>query len=165
MKNQLLQSPVQVRKSAIQGYGVFATRDIQEGEVIEECPVLFLSQKHFDLVNYAFDWLEPESKNILTTMLLGYGCVYNHADDPNAFREQDNINNLMIFKALKNIKKNEEIFIYYASNWFESRGTKPISSKQILIKSRKKFISIAIKFGIIVAAVLFIKFVLLHSIA
>lgn len=123
MKEQLCQLHTEIRISTISnvGYGVFALKNFKQNEIIEECPFLALKEDPQELKNYLFFQKDSEI-NILP---LGYGCLYNHSELPNATWDHDENKKLFIFKALKNINKGEEIFIYYAPKWFPSRGTKP----------------------------------------
>lgn len=94
--------------------GVFATRDIQKGELIHEAPVLPYSNKedvHIEktlLADYAFEYGINHS-----AILLGYGMLFNHSYTPNATYEINFPNHTFDFYAYKDIKAGEEIFINY----------------------------------------------------
>lgn len=112
----LIQNNIIVKKSAIHGYGVFATNTIIKDEIIETCYALTTNKCDPALYDYYFGHRER------SLVLLGYGFIYNHSSAPNATYLFDEDKKIMIIKALKNITKNEEIFISYGKNWFSSRN-------------------------------------------
>jgi hypothetical protein len=54
-----------------------------------------------------------EYSNSHFAIVLGYGSLYNHSYTPNARYLYDYKNKTFIIKAIKNIKKDEEIFFNY----------------------------------------------------
>ncbi|HWL24476.1 MAG TPA: SET domain-containing protein [Ureibacillus sp.] len=94
--------------------GVFATRDIQKGELIHEAPVIAYpndQHQHIEktlLADYAFEYGINH-----TAILLGYGMLFNHSYEPNATYEINFQNHTFDFFAYKDIKAGEEIFINY----------------------------------------------------
>ncbi len=119
-KQMLIQPPVQVKSSDIHRYGVFATHLIKQGEIIEECPILIFDNTNYSskLDDYAFNWADENH----CALALGYGSIYNHAEEPNAKIQLDFKNELVIFTALRPIFKGEEICIYYSEGWFKKRN-------------------------------------------
>jgi len=101
------------------GRGVFACVDIFCGEIIEECPVVDLSQDDFSslketlLVNYYFLWGETYDQ---VSVALGFGSLYNHSYSPNAQYIKRFDKQLIEFVALRDIKKNDEILVNYNGN-------------------------------------------------
>lgn len=101
---------------------VVATRDIEEGELIEACPVIRMKNTEvFGKTNplptvswYVFYWDEDPKlcSTGMTALALGYGSLYNHSADPNARFERVNNDCLRIF-AKRRIKKGEEVTIHY----------------------------------------------------
>ncbi|MFZ2026124.1 MAG: SET domain-containing protein-lysine N-methyltransferase [Microgenomates group bacterium] len=93
---------------------VKAARDIKAGELIEECPVILLSYaelEHTDktiITNYNYDW---DDKN--DALVLGYCGLTNHSFTANARYESDFKKKCMLYFAVKDIKKDEEVFINY----------------------------------------------------
>lgn len=102
------------------GRGVFATRDIPKDEVIEVCPILELGPDDASgvLDDYVVS-LGDESGG--TALMLGYGSLYNHSEDPNAeyLLEADDAYS---FNALRDIGAGEEITISYGKEWWTSRS-------------------------------------------
>ena len=113
-------------KSPIHGWGVFAKEDIMEGEVFEECPILTLPIEKGEvtplLIDYRFNW--PQGNDWQEQVLaLGYGSLYNHSNDPNAFWVSDIENRIFKFVSNREIKQGEEIFVWYGdvSYWNDGR--------------------------------------------
>jgi hypothetical protein len=119
MKKSLTQNKIMVKKSRTHGYGVFACKNIQKGEVIEECYVLIVNGKDKKLEDYYFD------ANGKYALLTGYGIIYNHSEDENAIYYINNRKKLATIKARRKIKKGDEIFISYGEKWFKDRGITP----------------------------------------
>ena len=96
-------------------FGVFANANIKKGEIIEVCPVIVVPLKEKQFMdtgyfnNYYFHW---GSKN-QPAIALGYGSLYNHSYQLNAEYDQKVKQRLIVFKAIKDIKKGQEIFTNY----------------------------------------------------
>lgn len=134
MKKRLFQNKIVVKKSSTHGYGVFAEKSIKKGELIEECYILVTRGKDRKLDDYYFDVKGKYG------IFLGYGCIYNHADDPNADYRINAKARIVTIKATKPIRKGDEIFITYGEDWFSSRGkqAKSITDKKLKNKRKKK---------------------------
>jgi SET domain-containing protein len=95
------------------GRGVFAATDIAKDEIIEICPVIRVplddssNKKGAVLVNYFFYFGDR------LAVALGFGSIYNHQYEPNATYTKNLMNDTVEFKAIQNIKKNEEITVNY----------------------------------------------------
>lgn len=118
MKAKLFQNKLVVMKSSLHGYGVYAKKTIQKGELIEECYFILCKGRDKGLENYYFD---ARGKYAFFT---GFGSIYNHADDPNADYTINMKNRVATIKAKRKIPKGKEIFITYGDKWFSSRGLK-----------------------------------------
>lgn len=115
------------------GYGVFAEKTIKKGEIIEECYVLISKGGDKGLEDYYFDVKGKYA------MMTGYGCIYNHLDEPNADYTINSKKKLATFKAHEKIRKGEEIYISYGDEWFKTRGLKPIQlTKKPKIRKKSK---------------------------
>lgn len=97
------------------GRGVFAASDIKTGQLIEECPIIYLTEEDYvmakqtTLRNYHF-LNGPENRSAIA---LGYGSLYNHSYAPNATYQKSLEEGLIIFSAIKDIKSDEEITVNY----------------------------------------------------
>ncbi len=120
---------IAVQKLPKKGRGVFALKNFKEGEIIEKCPVINVTpteRKHCEktiLANYIYPWRSTLSGSIV----LGYGSLYNHSFNPNADWKQNFKNESMVYRALRDIKRGEEITVNYNGepddktliDWFE----------------------------------------------
>lgn len=118
-----------VKRVAKKGRGVFAAHDFEAGEVVENCPVLIFTpkeRKHLEktLLNYyVYPWRSTRG----AAVVLGYGSIYNHSYSPNADWKQNFKTQSMVFRAIRNIRKGQEITVNYNSepddqtpiDWFE----------------------------------------------
>lgn len=118
--------PIVMKDTEKYGRGIFAIRDIKQGEFIEEAPVIVIPIEEWKLMrksilsNYVFRWGEDKA------LALGYGSIYNHSYTPNA-RYLTNIENQSIdFYAREDIQEGEEITVNYngdprdqSSLWFK----------------------------------------------
>ena len=123
-----LASKVYVSNSHIlnSGKGVFASKNIKKREIIEVAPVLILEftdliETKWNLLFEYYFWMDD-----FVALALGYGSLYNHSKDPNCSYEISRVDKAITFTAIKDIKKDEEIYFNYkgASNpktplWFE----------------------------------------------
>ena len=94
--------------------GVFATKNIEIGELVESCPYLKFSKKdrvyidQTDLYNYYF--VKP-GKNDNPLLALGFGSIYNHSSSANLSVAIDKAR--ITFTAVKMIRAGDELFINY----------------------------------------------------
>ena len=119
---------IYVESSPIHGLGVFASEDINEGEILEVCPVIDLGMRFGDtshiLIDYRFNWPQggsPWDKQVVST---GFALLYNHSNTPNAAWRSNLENNTFEFYSIKNIKSDEEVFVWYGdvSYWNDGRA-------------------------------------------
>ena len=118
-------SDIEVKQSP-HGRGVFALRPFKQGDIIEDCPTLEVSEDDVDgaLLDYVFVSNEDDTKRLL---LLGYGMLYNHGG-PNANVEHtywDDTPGIMGIVALRDIDKGEELRIDYGDEWWAERDETP----------------------------------------
>lgn len=117
---------IYVDKSPVHGWGVFAKELIKEGEVFEECPVLTLPINKGEstslLIDYRFNWpqgVEWEEQ----VVAFGFGSLYNHSENANAYWVSNIDNKTFLFIAHRDIKPDEEIFVWYGdvNYWNDGR--------------------------------------------
>ena len=114
-----------VSNAGHKGRGVFTSKILKKGDLIEICPVIELSYKEHQklsghiLENYAFVW---NTKKRSVAILLGFGSLYNHSVRPNADYIKKLKDGVMIFKALRNIRAGEEITIDYGDMHADLNG-------------------------------------------
>lgn len=100
------------------GRGVFATRAISRGEVIEACPMLVVDDEQGEALargaeGYVFGWGDGA-----TALALGYGSLYNHSFTPNATTLETP--DELVVTAVDDIAAGEEIFINYTGTGTDS---------------------------------------------
>jgi SET domain-containing protein len=94
--------------------GILASNDISKGEIIERCPLILIDVKeeeHLEstkLKEYYFLYNKKYH-----CIVLGYGSLYNHSFNPNSKIYRDYKRKEIVFKAIKDIKKGEEITYKY----------------------------------------------------
>lgn len=124
-KKLFLNKKIEVKTSTMHGFGVFAVKNIKKDELIEKCHVIVTKGGDKVLEDYYFD------ANGKDAIFFGYGCIYNHSDEPNTDYTINMKSKLATFKACKQIKKGEEICISYGEEWFKDRGRKAKKPKTV----------------------------------
>ncbi|WP_155767501.1 SET domain-containing protein [Sporosarcina ureilytica] len=121
--------PICIKDTGKYGRGIFATRDIKKGELIEVSPVIVSHRNEWKylkktiLNDYCFSWGEKYEH---TALALGYGSIFNHSYSPNAYFIYNMENQSIDFYTRLDIKMGEEITINYnedaddtSSLWFD----------------------------------------------
>jgi SET domain-containing protein len=105
---------VLVKRIKGKGRGVFARVPIRKGMVIEKVPLMLVPASlidgrlsHAQVDKFFFEW---DRKRL--AVALGFGSLYNHSYQPNA-RYQDGPGACLVYKAIRNIARGEEITINY----------------------------------------------------
>ena len=108
-------SKVYIDKSSLGGLGVFAKDDIKIDEIIEIGIMNIINNVNGNENPHLFTWSEDRKVWATGSGLLPF---YNHFYIPNIKKVGDLINNTMKIKALKNIKKGEELGnSYHSKSW------------------------------------------------
>ena len=118
MKNRLFHSDkIEVGKSKINGYGVFAKEYLKKNELLEECHYIEFGREG-NVDRYMFNWPKKEmGPHEKYTIVFGFGSIYNSVlekDKSNADWITDLNNDIYIFRTTKDIQKGEEILIDYS---------------------------------------------------
>jgi len=118
---------IEVRLTPDKGYCVFATKDIEKDSLIEKCYCIKVTDLFkdvpFALKDYTFNYprgLNGKSGETIQVLPLGYGCIYNHDESPNARWENAKEEMYFDFISIENIKKGEEICTYYGHQYWKS---------------------------------------------
>lgn len=146
MKPSLTCAKLKVKKSSIHGYGVFAEEDIYPGQVVEECYILKSEEADPGLADYYFECHGDY------VVCFGYGCIYNHSDQPNVSYIHHPGSAVLTFIANKLIKQGDEIFISYGETWFAERHVQTQQSTLwfklcLIISKSQSFIRFLIVFS------------------
>lgn len=118
----ILTYTLEVREVAGKGRGVFARRCFPPGGLIERCPVIGLDEEHWEhldrtaLEAYCFKWGERLER---PAVVLGYGSLYNHSFEPNAFYARVPALQVIDFIALREISPGEEVKVNYNGNPYD----------------------------------------------
>lgn len=122
------------------GRGVFATRTINSGEIVEVCPVIVVlavwDDMPHDVRTIVFDWGQLTNGPKASCIALGWGSLYNHGNPAN-LRYRASPNELsLIFTAARDIVSGEQLTVNYngtlgdisssSDDWFEDTGVRPI---------------------------------------
>lgn len=121
------------------GRGVFSTKRITAGTLLEVAPALILNESDTDTVDdtlilsYAFSVGALSARlrkkygikntDKCSAIVMGVGSFCNHSESPNATIEWEEQDGTVYYqlKATKTIKPGEEICTSYGSEWFNSR--------------------------------------------
>ncbi len=108
-------SKVQVKRSPIQGWGVFANDDIAKYEIIEECPIIIVNGED---VNPSSERIGRYLANLKDNCFigLGVGSLFNHSPEPNVEWYVDGVNMTQNYYAIRDIKCGDELFSCYNPN-------------------------------------------------
>jgi len=101
------------------GRGIFATKNIRKGEIIETCPVIVVSKRdpsNVDggvMLRYFFYFGPGRKLKSQISVVLGFGSLYNHSYEPNAKYVRRVSKRVVEFVAERDIKKGREITVNY----------------------------------------------------
>lgn len=110
---------VEIRPSEGKGMGVFAKQFIRQGEVIEDCHLVFLPQGSELLNDYKFNWPAGQTPSEREVIPLGFGAIYNHSQHNNiSWMSHPDSNLFFRFYALRAIMPGEECCSYYGNSEF-----------------------------------------------
>lgn len=121
------------------GLGVFASREIALGEIVELAPVLHLRGSYsglpIELQQRVFHWERLAALSGIHALALGYGSVYNHANPANLRYASEQNGEAIRYTAVVDVRKDEELTINYndaggepistEDNWFAQLGITP----------------------------------------
>ncbi len=117
-----------IAESEKKGRGVFTSDVINEGDLIEICPLVLFPQKDCEFIDktslfhYYFFWPGEEGGACIA---LGYGSLYNHGTPPNAKIFVNLEDKEFEYRCIRQINGGEEILIDYMEGddtkqlWFE----------------------------------------------
>jgi SET domain-containing protein len=120
---------ITIKRTSKKGWGVFALKDFKKGEIVESAPAMVFTPKErkilerTSLSHYIYPWRSTRG----AALIFGYGSIYNHSYSPNADWKQNFKTMSMVYRAVKNIKRGEEISVNYNGepeeqtpiDWFE----------------------------------------------
>lgn len=120
------------------GRGVFAARDIAQGEIIEVAPVTLMAAGDGvppEIRALVFSWRPVANGPMYWALAHGYGSLFNHANPANAKYVCDTFRSEIRYIALRDIAQGEEVTVNYnngstgvddeektGQGWFTSHG-------------------------------------------
>ena len=116
-KTELYRNPkIQVKRSPIQGWGVFANEDIPQYELIEECPIAIVDPSEIspDAVE-----LPRYVANLRGKVFIGFGVgsLFNHSREHfNVEWYVDGVNMTQNYYTTRDVKAGDELFSCYNPN-------------------------------------------------
>ncbi|MBD8900437.1 SET domain-containing protein-lysine N-methyltransferase [Rhodanobacter sp. DHG33] len=122
------------------GRGIFATRAILAGEIVEICPVVLVhadwEEMPKQVQRIVFDWGRLTKGPCASCIALGWGSIYNHGNPANIRYSAEKDSLSMVFTAARDIALGEELTINYNETagdihssedvWFQDTGITPI---------------------------------------
>ncbi|GAB4255122.1 MAG: SET domain-containing protein-lysine N-methyltransferase [Saprospiraceae bacterium] len=125
-----------IAESPLHGRGVFTGEPLNEGDLIEICPVIVLPPEQLKTIHnsklhdYYFLWGPEQDRPAIA---LGYGSIYNHSYEANANYRFDYDSETIDFYAVKAIAAGEEITVNYNGDpndpkpvWFDQNLTRKL---------------------------------------
>lgn len=109
-----MKSPIEIKTTKKYGRGLYATKNIKEGQVVEVSPVIVVDHDDREVITttqlniYVFSWTYKKS-----ALALGNGSLFNHSRNSNVTYKNSVKAKQIEFTALRNIKKGEQLFINY----------------------------------------------------
>ena len=123
-------APFEIKKTRKYGRGLYATRNIKAGEVVETSPVLILDEWEASKITstklnlYVFDWGKESA------IALGVGSLFNHSVRRNVTYSNNARTSEIVFTALCDIKEGHQLFIKH--------GYDPVRGAQVTAENRRK---------------------------
>jgi SET domain-containing protein len=106
---------LQIKRSPVQGWGVFANEPIAKYELLEESPIIIVDQE--ELANpHNLGRYFASIKDGRVFIGLGCGSLYNHSPTPNVEWYIDGVNLTQNYYTLRDIEVGEELFSCYNPN-------------------------------------------------
>jgi SET domain-containing protein len=111
---------VEVKESPGRGRGVFATRNLKRGTIIENAPVILVPRAESIDAQMSFlnRYLFQTENRRACVIGLGWVSMINHSDKPNCNFFANSV--MLTIKTTRGIKKGEELYIDYGwskSDW------------------------------------------------
>ncbi len=128
-RKHLYRHPDIVLSPCAYGHGIFTTKNIPADTTLEECPYLCIDADECasSLDDYVFNLesAEENGESDVYSLVLGWGSLFNHADDHNTEYWHDTDRDLIIFHTIKKVPAGRQLFVNYGKDWWESRDLKP----------------------------------------
>ena len=103
-------------------YTVIAKTQFARGEIVEICPLIILSDIAKTVERLKDIVFEIDKKKGEYGLILGYGSLYRHSDEPNVDYAYNKRQRHMFFIANRTIKAHEELTINYGTEYWQERS-------------------------------------------
>lgn len=116
-----------LKKIPGKGRGIFTSKEIKPGMLLEESPVIVMPSKDREnidktlLHDYIFEWGEKNNEPMKCCMALGWAPMYNHSYQSNCEYYMDFEEEMIQIKAIREIAKDEELTINYNGDWNDEK--------------------------------------------
>lgn len=122
--NNICNNKIYISKSKYEGRGVFTSRDIKKGEVVEVCPIILEKAELIPEGSTLKDYTFSSGSDQYVVIAFGYGSLYNHSDEYNVSWKVDKEAQTITFTAKNDISKGEELFVTYGPRYWSTRKIK-----------------------------------------
>lgn len=113
-----------LKKSRKFGRSVFSRKNFKTGSIVEVAPAIFVKSKSIRESSIVKDYLFASSNPNLDALTFGYGSMYNHSENPNIEWSVSLKKKNVTYKAIRPIKKGDELFVSYGDDYWTSRKMK-----------------------------------------
>ena len=115
---------IYIAKSKYDGRGVFTSRDIKKGQVVELCPIILEKRNLIKEGSTLKDYTFHSGSDDVVAISFGYGSLYNHSDNNNVNWKVDVEEKTITFTARTDIAKGEELLVSYGPKYWSTRQMK-----------------------------------------
>lgn len=115
-------SRVEWKKRPGGDYTVKSKTQFAKGEIIEICPMIILPEIAKTIDRLKDIIFEVDKKKNEYALVLGYGSLYRHSNEPNVDYAYNKRQRHMFFIANRPIQAHEELTINYGSEYWEERS-------------------------------------------
>ncbi len=125
---------IEVRRSPLHGWGVFALEDIPAESVIETAPGIKIPRELLSTCYYIViaDGMPPEDlqldqygiwwPNDQVCIPQGWVGLYNHSDEPSSEFDHNYELDTVSVRSIRDISAGEEITVHYGQNWWSRKS-------------------------------------------
>ncbi len=124
---------VEYSKKANGSYCVLAKTQYGKGEIVEIAPIIFVGPDAKSVTRLKDYIFEIDKNKQSYGVVLGYGSVYGHSNDPNVTFAYNKKNKQMYFIAKRFIKAGEELTINYGDEYWTQRSGFGVVAKEPIV--------------------------------
>ena len=132
---------VEYSKKQNGAYLVLARTQFAKGEIVEISPVIFVGPETKAVPRLKDYIFEIDKLKQIYGVVLGYGSLYTHSENPNITFAYNSKNRQMYFIAARSINAGEELTINYGKDYWNERSgfgamaqQQPVQSGEVVVK-------------------------------